>query len=170
MCSRNAMAAMSAANGSCSTSRRKAKSGCASSARSRSRNPRLSQPSGWATPEPPSPCRPAPARHERHAAEDDQRRRDRQQQHEFGDALAPAAQIADRERHPSPSVEPDEAVAQQRAEARDQQYPPEDAADDHRASIADRGIRADARSLFVVKGESRQIPGGPPFPARFGLV
>src|SRR4051812_14378876 len=92
--------------------------------------------SGWATPETPSPAlRPPPTQHERDASEYDQRRRDRQQQHQLRNAAAPAAQIADRERHPSSGVEPHEPVAQQDAEARDQQYPADDATDDHRLSI-----------------------------------
>src|SRR5689334_4522436 len=150
------MAAMSAVKESCSTSKRKAKSGCASSARSRSRNPPLSQPSGWATPKPAPPAlRPAAAQYESHGSEHDERRRHPKHQHQLRDARAPAPEIADRERHPPPGIEPDQAVAQQRAEPGDQQYPAEYPADDHRSSIADHAIRADARSLFVVNGESR---------------
>ena len=48
-CSPNAMAATSRASASCWKSRRRARSACASSARSRSRNPPSSPRCGWAT-------------------------------------------------------------------------------------------------------------------------
>src|SRR4029077_127721 len=105
------------------------------------------------TPEPPAPPRPAAAQHDQRNPEHDQRRRDPQPQHEFGNSAAPAAQIADRERYPSPGVEPNEPVAQQRAEPGDQQHPPKDAADDHRVSITDELTRADALLFYRPDGK-----------------
>src|SRR5205823_6348872 len=71
------------------------------------------------------------------------RRRDPERQHQFGDAVTPPVQIADRERHPAPGIEPDETVAQQRAEPGNKRHPAENAADDHLPSITDQRAGAD---------------------------